>query len=73
MLEHINRMKPLAGQLKSVGTADTEDDQVATFLCSLPDSYSKLIIALKSRSEDLTMDFLVARLLHEEQKRKGFK
>ena len=71
MLEHINRMKSLAGQLESVGAAVTEDDQVATLLCSLPDSYCNLIIALESRAEDLTMDFLVARLLHEEQKRKG--
>ena len=37
MLEHINRMKSLAGQLESVGAAVTEDDQVATLLCSLPD------------------------------------
>jgi len=71
MLEHINRMKSLAGQLESVGAAVTEDDEVATLLCSLPDSYSDLIIALESRAEDLTMEFLVARLLHEEQKRKG--
>ena len=71
MLEHINRMKSLARQLKSVGPADTEDDQVATLLCSLLDSHSKLIIAFKSRSEDLTMFFLVVRLSHEEQKRKG--
>ena len=68
MLEHINRMKSLAGQLEAVGAAVTEDDQAATLLCSLPDSYSNLIIALESRVEDLTMDFFVARLLHEEQK-----
>ena len=71
MLEHINRMKSLAGQLESVGATVTEEDQVATLLCSLPDSYNNLIIALESRAEDLTMDFLVARLLHEEHKRKG--
>ena len=70
MLEHVNRMKSLAEQLESVGTA-VKDDQVATLLCSLPDSYSNLIIALESRAEHHTMDFLVARLLHEEQKRKG--
>ena len=71
MLEHINRMKSLAGQLESVGATVTEEDQVATLLCSLPDSYNNLIIALESRAEDLRMDFLVARLLHEEHKRKG--
>ena len=71
MLEHINRMKSLAGQLESVGATVTEEDQVTTLLCSLPDSYNNLIIALGSRAEDLTMDVLVARLLHEEHKWKG--
>ena len=49
MFTHINRMKSLAGQLESVGAAVTEDGQVATWLCSLPDSYS----TLESRMEDL--------------------
>ena len=40
-------------------------------LCSLPDSYNNLLTALEPRVEDLTMDFLVARLLHEGHKPKG--
>eukprot|EP00794_Sanderia_malayensis_P017160 gene17160-18882_t len=58
MMEHINKMRSLAGQLESVGAPITEDDQVATLLCSLPDSYNNLIIALESRADDLTMEFL---------------
>ena len=38
MLEQINRMKSRVGQLESVGAPVTKDDQVATLLCSLPDS-----------------------------------
>ena len=53
MLEYINRIKLLAGQLESVGATVTEEDQVATLLCSLSDLYSNLIIALESRAEDL--------------------
>ena len=34
MTEHINNMKELASQLEAVGASITEDDQVATLLCS---------------------------------------
>ena len=42
---------------------------MATLLCSLPESYSNLIIALESRAHDLNIEFVIARLLHEEKKR----
>ena len=70
MTEHINKMKELASQLEAVGASITEDDQVATLLCSLPESYNGLITALESRADDLTLEFVTARLLHEEHKRK---
>ena len=70
MSEHINKMKELASQLEAVGASITEDDQVATLLCSLPESYNSLITALESRADDLTLEFVTARLLHEEHKRK---
>ena len=70
MSEHINKMKELAGQLEAVGASITEEDQVATLLCSLPDSYDSLITALESRAGDLSLEFVTARLLHEEHKRK---
>ena len=70
MSEHINKMKELASQLEAVGVSITEDDQVATLLCSLPESYNGLITALESRADDLTLEFVTARLLYEEHKRK---
>ena len=36
----INKMKKLASQLEAVGASITEDDQAATLLCSLPESYN---------------------------------
>ena len=69
MMEHINKLKSLAEQLESVEEPVLDDDQVATLLCSLPDSYSKLIVVLESRVVDLNMEFVTARLLHEEGKR----
>ena len=57
MLEHINRMTLIVGQLESVRATVTEEDQVAALLCSLPDSYNNLSIALQSKAEDLKADF----------------
>ena len=70
MTEHLNKMKDIASQLEALGASVSEEDQVATLLCSLPDSYSGLITALESRADDLSLEFVTARLLHEEQKRK---
>ncbi len=53
-----------------MGASITEDDQVATLLCSLPESYNGLITALESRADNLTLEFVTARLLYEEHKRK---
>ena len=69
MMEHINKMRSLAEQMASVGAQVSEEDQVATLLCSLPDSYNNLIVALESRADQLTLEFIIARLLHEERKR----
>ena len=51
-----------------MGAKVSEEDQVATLLCSLPDSYDNLIVALESRADNLTLEFIIARLLHEERK-----
>ena len=67
MTEHAFKMKELASQLEAVGESITEDDHVATLLCSLPESYNGLITALESRVDDLTLEFVTARLFHEEQ------
>ncbi|KAF0706886.1 hypothetical protein AaE_013899 [Aphanomyces astaci] len=70
MLTHINQLKTLAEQLEAVGAPVSEDDLVITLLCSLSESYDVLITALESRSDALTWEFVKARLLHEEMKRK---
>lgn len=68
---HINLVRDLADQLEAIGAGVSDEDMAMTLLCSLPDSYDYLIVALESRnSEDLTFDFVSTRLLSEE-KRKG--
>ena len=69
MMEHISRVKDLADQLAAIDAPVSEDDVVTTLLSSLPPSYDNLIIALESRADDLTVEFVTARLLHEESKR----
>eukprot|EP00794_Sanderia_malayensis_P005845 gene5845-6544_t len=69
MIDHINKLRSLAEQLDSVGAPVSEDDQVATLLCSLPDSYANLNVALESRADSLTLEFVTSRLIHEEKKR----
>jgi hypothetical protein len=68
---HINLVHDLADQLDAIGAGVSDEDMAMTLLCSLPDSYDYLIVALESRnSEDLSFDFVSTRLLSEE-KRKG--
>ena len=71
VLEYVNRVKELAGQLEAINAGLEEEDVVMTLLCGLPESYNSLITSLESRNEDeLSLEFVTARLLHEETKRK---
>lgn len=68
---HINFIRDLADQLDAINAGVSDEDMAMTLLCSLPESYDYLIVALESRnSDDLSFDFVSARLLSEE-KRKG--
>jgi hypothetical protein len=69
MLAHITGLKALASELAVVGAPVSNKDIVLTLLCSLPESYQSLTIALESRAEELTLQFVTQRLLHEEMKR----
>ena len=53
MLEHINKVKPLAEQLDAVGAPVSEDDLMITLLKSLSESYQLRITALEPRSDTL--------------------
>jgi transposase InsO family protein len=70
MITHINKVKTMAEQLDAIGAPVKADDVVMTLLSSLPTSYDNLIVALESRSDDLSLEFTTARLIHEEKRRK---
>ena len=66
LMAHINHVKELADQLTSFEVPVREEDVVMTLLESLPPSFDNLIIALETlRLEDLTLEFVTARMMHE--------
>jgi hypothetical protein len=70
MQSHINLVRDIADQLDAIGAGVSDEDMAMTLLCSLPDSYDYLIVALEARnSSDLTFDFVSTRLLSEEKRK----
>jgi hypothetical protein len=70
MQAHINKVKTMAQQLTAIGAPVADEDIIVTLLYSLPENYESLIVALESRADALTLEFITARLLHEEARRK---
>ena len=70
MQTHINLVRDLADQLDAIGASVTDEDMAMTLLCSLPESYDYLIVALESRVDDFTFDFVSTRLLVKRNVRK---
>jgi hypothetical protein len=71
MLVHINMVKALADQLRSIEVNITDEDAYMILLMSLPPSFNNLVTSLESMStKDVDLQFIVARLLHEVSKRK---
>ncbi|TPX57652.1 hypothetical protein PhCBS80983_g03710 [Powellomyces hirtus] len=69
MLEHINKVKMMAQKLEAIGAQVDNEDIITTLLYSLPESFESLNVSLESRADDLTLEFLTARLLLEETHR----
>ena len=60
----------MADQLDAIGAPVTDEDIAMTLLCSLPEQYDPLIVALEARpSAELTSDFVGSRLLGEEKRK----
>ena len=69
MQTHINLVRDLADQLDAISASVTDEDMAMTLLCSLPESYDYLIVALESRVDELSFDFVSTRLLSEEKRK----
>jgi hypothetical protein len=71
LLDHINKVKALADQLACLEVPVKDEDVVMALLESLPPSYEYLITALETLPmQDLTMEFVTARFMHEVSKRR---
>ncbi len=71
MLPHINMVKALVDQLRSIEVNITNEDVYMVLLMSLPPSFDNSVTSLESMStKDVDLQFIVTRLLHEMSKRK---
>ena len=76
MAAHLNGFREIANQIENLSSDDGTSqiqgvDLVSMLSVSLPDSYEPLVMALQSRSEALTFDFIAGRLLQESTRRQA--
>ena len=65
--EHLNVYNTMVSQVTSVGIKMAEEDKCITLLCSFPDSWDNLIVAIDSVIQaTLKFDEIVPSLLSEE-------
>jgi len=72
MAENLNRFRELASQVQGLsgnGKAIDENELVTLLSLSLPDFYEPIIMALQSRTDDLTFNIFAGRLLQESARR----
>ncbi|KAJ3483976.1 hypothetical protein NLI96_g5947 [Meripilus lineatus] len=70
MADWIARMKAAAFRLQRIGVAITDEDGILTLTNGLDESYDSFVISLDSTpTEQLTLDYVIDRLLNEEVQR----
>jgi hypothetical protein len=67
--EHLNAFNTLVSQLVSVNITIAEEDKCITLLCSFPDSWDNLVVAIGSTTQSaLKYEDVVSSLLSEEMR-----
>eukprot|EP00253_Pinus_taeda_P025954 PITA_25954 len=69
--EHLNSINTVVSQLASVAIKISDEDKCISLLCSLPNSWDSLVIAIGSNANALRFDEIVSSLLTEEMRRKN--
>eukprot|EP00253_Pinus_taeda_P010300 PITA_10300 len=69
--EHLNAFNIVVSQLSSVDIKISDEDKCISLLCSLPDSWDSLVIAIGSNATALQFDEIVSALLTEEMRWKN--
>eukprot|EP00253_Pinus_taeda_P006999 PITA_06999 len=69
--EHMNAFNNVVSQLLSIDIKISDDDKCISLLCSVPDSWDSLVIAIGSNATALQFDEIVSSLLTEEMRQKN--
>eukprot|EP00253_Pinus_taeda_P035348 PITA_35348 len=69
--KHLNAFNTAVSQLASVDIKISDEDKCISLLCSLPDSWDSLVIAIGSNATTLHFDEIVSSLLTEEMRWKN--
>eukprot|EP00253_Pinus_taeda_P027266 PITA_27266 len=69
--EHLNAFNTVVSQLASVDIKISDEDKCINLLCSLPDSWDSLVIAIGSNAISLHFDEIVSSLPTEKMRRKN--
>jgi hypothetical protein len=70
--EHLNAFNTLVSQLVFVNIMIAEEDKCITLLCSFPDSWDNLVVAIGSTTQStLKYEDVVASLLSKEMRQKS--
>jgi len=69
--DHVNTFNMLVVQLTSVGVKMEEEDRCIRLLCSLPNLWDHLVMAIRSTNTTFKMDEVVSSLLSKEMRRKS--
>eukprot|EP00253_Pinus_taeda_P002925 PITA_02925 len=69
--EHLNAFNAVVSQLSTVDIKISDEDKCISLLCSLPNSWDSLVIAIGSNATALQFDEIVSSLLTKELRRKN--
>jgi hypothetical protein len=69
--EHMNTFNSMVSQLVSIEMKISDEDTCIGLMCSLPDSWDSLAVAIGSNTTTLKFDEVVSYLLSEEMRRKN--